>query len=121
MGSAADVIGGPGLVEGGHSMVGRAAKLFITLTLVSVRFEKGGKKIETSLETLIDEKIEINKKGVLRPYTPHFIYHGTGEAIHYPYRSHLLCELKRRPTNEAINRLKMTLDDPTCPTSKDIF
>jgi hypothetical protein len=52
--------------------------------LVSVRFERSGKKIETSLESLIDEKIEINKKDVLRPYTPHFIYHGTGEAIHYP-------------------------------------
>lgn len=52
-------------------------------TLVSIRFQKDGKTVQIPLENLIEEKIEIDGKEVLRPYTPHYIYHGTGEAIHY--------------------------------------
>ncbi len=52
--------------------------------VVSIRFQKNGKTVQIPLENLIEEKIEVDGKEVLRPYTPHYVYHGTGEAIHYP-------------------------------------
>jgi hypothetical protein len=51
--------------------------------IVTVRFEKDGKIRETALEDLIDEKIIVEGSDVIKPYTPHFVYHGTGEAIHF--------------------------------------
>ncbi len=50
--------------------------------VVSIRFQKNGKTVQIPLENLIEEKIEVDGKEILRPYTPHFVYHGTGEAIH---------------------------------------
>jgi hypothetical protein len=52
--------------------------------MVSIRFQKDGKSIQIPLENLIEEKIEIDGKEVFRPYTPHYVYHGTGESIQYP-------------------------------------
>jgi hypothetical protein len=52
--------------------------------IVTVRFKKGAMIVEVSLEDLIDEKIMVEGKEVIKPYTPHFIYHGTAEAIAFP-------------------------------------
>ncbi len=52
--------------------------------IVTVRFEKDGKIVEAALEDLIDEKIMVEGAEVIKPYTPHFIYHGTAEAINFP-------------------------------------
>jgi hypothetical protein len=52
--------------------------------IVTVRFKKGSLIVEAALEDLIDEKIIVDGKDVVKPYTPHFIYHGTGEAIAFP-------------------------------------
>lgn len=52
--------------------------------VVSIRFQKDGKTVQVPLESLIEEKIEVEGKEVFRPYTPHHVYHGTGEAIAYP-------------------------------------
>ncbi|HMK60462.1 MAG TPA: YdjY domain-containing protein [Dissulfurispiraceae bacterium] len=51
--------------------------------IVTVRFHKDGKIVESALEDLIDEKIEVEGRDVIKPYTPHFIYHGTAEAINF--------------------------------------
>ncbi len=52
--------------------------------IVTVRFEKDGKIVEAALEDLIEEKIMVDGAEVIKPYTPHFIYHGTAEAINFP-------------------------------------
>jgi hypothetical protein len=52
--------------------------------IVTIRFEKDGMIVETALEDLIDEKIIVEGEEVIKPYTPHFIYHGTAEAINFP-------------------------------------
>jgi hypothetical protein len=52
--------------------------------IVTVRFKKGSLIVEAALEDLIDEKIFVEGKEVIKPYTPHFVYHGTAEAIHFP-------------------------------------
>lgn len=51
--------------------------------LISVRWKKDGKPVEAALESLIEEKISVDGKDVLKPYTPHFVYHGTAEAINF--------------------------------------
>ncbi len=52
--------------------------------IVTVRFEKDGKIVEAALEDLIEEKIMVDGAEVIKPYTPHFIYHGTAETINFP-------------------------------------
>lgn len=52
--------------------------------IVTIRFEKDGAIVESALEDFIQEKIEVGGQEVIKPYTPHFIYHGTGEAIDFP-------------------------------------
>ncbi len=52
--------------------------------IVTVRFKKGSLIVEAALEDMIDEKIIVEGKEVIKPYTPHFVYHGTAEAIHFP-------------------------------------
>ena len=52
--------------------------------IVTARFKKGSLIVEAALEDLIDEKIFVEGKAVIKPYTPHFVYHGTAEAIHFP-------------------------------------
>jgi hypothetical protein len=52
--------------------------------ICTIRFEKAGKIVEGAIEDFIMEKIEVEGKEVVKPYTPHFIYHGTGEAINFP-------------------------------------
>jgi len=52
--------------------------------IVIVRFVKDGKIVETALEDLIEEKIIVDGGEVIKPYTPHWVYHGTGEAITFP-------------------------------------
>lgn len=52
--------------------------------ICTIRFEKAGKIVEGAIEDFIMEKIEVEGKEVIKPYTPHFIYHGTGEAINFP-------------------------------------
>ena len=52
--------------------------------IVTVRFERGGQIVEGALEDFIEEKIEVAGKEVVKPYTPHWVYHGTGEAIGFP-------------------------------------
>lgn len=51
--------------------------------IVTIRFEKDGKIVETALEDLIDEKIQVANSEVIKPWTPHFVYHGTAEAINF--------------------------------------
>jgi len=51
--------------------------------LVSVRWKKDGQMVDTALENLIEEKISVDGKDVIKPYTPHFVYHGTAEAINF--------------------------------------
>jgi len=52
--------------------------------IITVRFERGGQIVEAALEDLIEEKIEVQGQEVVKPYTPHWVYHGTGEAIAFP-------------------------------------
>ncbi|MBF0203766.1 MAG: hypothetical protein HQK67_05490 [Desulfamplus sp.] len=52
--------------------------------ICTIRFKKDGKIFEGALENFIMEKILVDGKEVIKPYTPHFIYHGTGEAINFP-------------------------------------
>jgi hypothetical protein len=51
--------------------------------LVSVRWKKDGKMVDVAIEDLIEEKISVDGKDVIKPYTPHFVYHGTAEAINF--------------------------------------
>lgn len=52
--------------------------------IVTARFKKEGKDVEVALEDLIDERINVDGQEIFKPYTPHFVYHGTGEAIMFP-------------------------------------
>ena len=52
--------------------------------IVMVRFVKDGKIVEAALEDLIEEKIIVDGGEVIKPYTPHWVYHGTAEAIAFP-------------------------------------
>jgi hypothetical protein len=52
--------------------------------ICTIRFAKTGYIMEGALEDFIMEKIEVEGHDVIKPYTPHFVYHGTGEAIHFP-------------------------------------
>lgn len=52
--------------------------------IVTVRFKKEGKNKEMALEDFVEERINVDGQEVFKPYTPHFVYHGTGEAIHFP-------------------------------------
>lgn len=51
--------------------------------LISVRWKKDGKTVDMAIEDLIEEKISVEGKDVIKPYTPHFVYHGTAEAINF--------------------------------------
>jgi hypothetical protein len=51
--------------------------------ICTIRFQKGKEIVEAALEDFIDEKIMVDGKEVFKPYTPHFIYHGTAEAINF--------------------------------------
>lgn len=51
--------------------------------LISVRWKKDGKTVDMALEDLIEERITVDGKDVIKPYTPHFVYHGTAEAINF--------------------------------------
>lgn len=52
--------------------------------VVTVRWENGGNIVESALEDLIDEKIIVGDAEVIKPYTPHFVYHGSGESYNFP-------------------------------------
>jgi len=52
--------------------------------IVTIRFMRDKMTVEAALEDLIDEKIIVEGHEVIKPYTPHFVYHGTGEAIGFP-------------------------------------
>ncbi len=52
--------------------------------IVTICWKKDGEIVETAMEDLIHEKILVEDKEVIKPYTPHFIYHGTGEALNFP-------------------------------------
>lgn len=51
--------------------------------LVTVRWKKGETMVNVAIEDLIEEKIIVEGADVLKPYTPHFVYHGTAEAINF--------------------------------------
>lgn len=51
--------------------------------LVSVRWKKAGKMVDVAIEDLIEERISVEGKDVIKPYTPHFVYHGTAESINF--------------------------------------
>ncbi len=51
--------------------------------LVVIRYAKGGESVEVALQELIEERISVEDKDVVKPYTPHFVYHGTAEAIQF--------------------------------------
>lgn len=50
---------------------------------VTIRFEKAGVIVESALEDFIQEKIVVEAQDVIKPYTPHFVYHGTAEMEQY--------------------------------------
>jgi hypothetical protein len=52
--------------------------------ICTIRFQEGKEIVEAAIEDFIDEKIMVDDKEVFKPYTPHFIYHGTAEAINFP-------------------------------------
>jgi hypothetical protein len=52
--------------------------------ICTIRFKKDDKIVEGAMEDFIMEKIVVDGAEVIKPYTPHFIYHGTGEAINFP-------------------------------------
>jgi len=52
--------------------------------VVVVRFERDGQILEAPLESFIREKIKVEETEIEKPYTPHFVYHGTAEEINYP-------------------------------------
>ncbi|MBW2216377.1 MAG: (Fe-S)-binding protein, partial [Deltaproteobacteria bacterium] len=52
--------------------------------IVTICFEKNGEIVESAMEDMIREKILVEDREVIKPYTPHFIYHGTGEALNFP-------------------------------------
>ncbi len=52
--------------------------------ICTIRFQEGKEIVEAAIEDFIDEKIMVEGKEVFKPYTPHFIYHGTAEAINFP-------------------------------------
>lgn len=52
--------------------------------IVTIRFVRGSEIVEVALEDLIDERIEVGGKEVQKPYTPHFVYHGSGERFGAP-------------------------------------
>lgn len=47
--------------------------------IIAIRFEKDGKLVQRAIEDFIQEKIYVQGKDVIKPYTPHWIFHGTGE------------------------------------------
>jgi hypothetical protein len=51
--------------------------------MVVIRYSKGKETVEVALEDLIEEKITVDGKEVIKPYTPHFVYHGTAEVLQY--------------------------------------
>lgn len=51
--------------------------------IVTIRWLKDGNIVEAAMEDLIDEKIIVEGKEVFKPYTPHFVYHGTAEVINF--------------------------------------
>ncbi|PLX93149.1 MAG: hypothetical protein C0619_04905 [Desulfuromonas sp.] len=52
--------------------------------ICTIRFVKNDKVVEGAIEDFIEEKIEVQGKDVIKPYTPHFVYHGTAEVINFP-------------------------------------
>jgi hypothetical protein len=52
--------------------------------MVVIRYSKGNEIVEAAIEEFIEKKIIVDGREVVKPYTPHFIYHGSGEAISYP-------------------------------------
>ncbi len=52
--------------------------------ICTIRFIQEGKIVEAAIENFIEEKIEVQGEEVIKPYTPHFVYHGTAEAINFP-------------------------------------
>ena len=52
--------------------------------IVTIRFIKGKDVVEAAIEDFIQEKITVDGAEVIKPYTPHWVYHGTGEAINFP-------------------------------------
>jgi hypothetical protein len=52
--------------------------------IITVRFIKGKNVVEAAIEDFIQEKIMVDGAEVIKPYTPHWVYHGTGEAINFP-------------------------------------
>lgn len=52
--------------------------------IVTAKFKKDGKDVKVALEDLVDERINVEGSEIFKPYTPHFVYHGTGEAINFP-------------------------------------
>ncbi|MCF8056986.1 MAG: YdjY domain-containing protein [Desulfocapsa sp.] len=52
--------------------------------IVTAKFKKDGQNVEVALEDLVDERINVEGSEIFKPYTPHFVYHGTGEAINFP-------------------------------------
>lgn len=52
--------------------------------IITVRFIKGKNVVEAAIEDFIQEKIMVDGEEVIKPYTPHWVYHGTGEAINFP-------------------------------------
>lgn len=39
--------------------------------------------VDVAIEDLIEEKISVEGKDVIKPYTSHFVYHGTAESINF--------------------------------------
>ena len=48
---------------------------------IFVSWEESGKRVEKPYETFVKEKVLVDGKEVIRPWTPHWAFHGSG-AIH---------------------------------------
>ncbi len=52
--------------------------------IVTICWKKNAEIVEIAMEDMIREKILVEDTEVIKPYTPHFIYHGTGETLNFP-------------------------------------
>ncbi len=48
---------------------------------IFVSWQENGRKVERPYESFVQERVTINGKDVVRPWTPHWVFHGSG-AIH---------------------------------------
>ncbi len=48
--------------------------------VLSVFWEESGKWVEKAYDSFVTEQIEVNGQAVTKPWTPHFVFHGSGDT-----------------------------------------